>query len=761
MISWIRNAKTPATSQKISTVIRANGLPAISRIVQSVLCLLIVVLTMPVGAQARSGKDHITAPQEQAQSGNDHIASNGVPTRSGDNHLTLTGAKTKPAGNRNASLHTENRSILAETNENRSILAETAAVATAHPEASSIAVEMLSHGGNAVDAAIAAAYAIGVFEPSASGIGGGATALVYIREEDRFYYVDFYQRAPSFPHFTFDSEQIPCVKAIHIPGMVAGLEYLRENWALLDRRTHIRPAIDAARNGFRPDSVLYSVITQSTGKTSVFPESRALFTLDGDTLPPGSLIRNEALAEVMEIIADEGSAGFYSGTLTDTLIARINRHGGRLIRQDFETYDVRVSEPLKGTYRGFEIVTAPPPQSGLTLLQALNMMEHVEFNSAGHNSSDHYPYDYYPTDRQSSDRDSADHHSSERHPLGHYTQDPYSLHMLVEIMKRAYADRTGYLADPYFVPVPVKALVSKAYASHRYSGIDHHRAFPAFPPDTRPGYPLLFHDSSPDTRPGEALLPQDSSPNTRLGEALLPQDSSTDTRLGEALLPQDSSPDTRPGDAFLPHGSPPDTRHGDVRLFQTHEAQPATTGEDLTTHISVIDKDGNMVSLTSTVGLFFGSGVVINGIVFNSSQTLFSKENPKTLTHPRKRGVTTITPTIVMKEGEPYAILGAAGGFRILSSLLLGLHNMMDYDYTAGHANAAPRFIAREGHHRHEFESRFEAGVLETLEVMGHSIRTRKPMEMFFGGMQIIRVRPDGRIEASSDPRRDGYPAGY
>lgn len=603
------------------------------------------------------------------------------------------------------------------------IKVDSAAVATAHPEASRIAVDMLKQGGNAVDAAIAAAYAVGVFEPTGSGIGGGATALLYNQEEDEYHYVDFYPRAPKKPHREFNRDRhMPSVKAINIPGLVAGLEHIRERWAKLDRRTHLQPSIDAARDGFIPDSVLHELITSQTEKMSVYNESRELFTVDGEPIPKDFRITNPDLADVMERVADDGTQGFYSSSLTDSIVAQLQQYGGNFTREDFEEYDVRTSQPVQTTYRDYDIISASPPQSGVLISQTFNMMELFDF-------SEH----------------------------GHYTEDAYPLHVMMEIMKRSYGDRLRYLSDPAFVDMPLQGLMSKEFAQHRYRDINHSFASPRHPKDTEPGNPYLFESGA-------------TASGIQFGREYDEWDDIDDDGA--------SSYDWWSDDMYDAWGSPHDDEfkmfqdldtldhtEKDTLLFEQHwidgEFDEDEPDGDLTSHINVIDEDGNMVSMTSTIGLFFGSGVVANGIIFNSAQSVFSTTNAVNLVEPQKTGRSTTAPTIVTKDDRPFAMLGAAGGGRIPAAIILGLHNMIDHGYDAYEANAAPRFLARRWHERHEFESRINEDVLRSIRRMGHPISVMKPIEMYFGGMQIIKVNEDGTIEASSDPRRDGSPAGY
>ncbi len=564
------------------------------------------------------------------------------------------------------------------------VQADGAVVATAHPEASQIGVDMLNKGGNAVDAAIAAAYAIGVFEPTGSGIGGGGSATIYIAEDSSWHYVDFYQSAPQDPVTDFDrSSDLPGPKAVHIPGLVAGLEHMRGEWAQLERRAHLQPSIDAARDGFVPGPVLLNIIRGQTSKMSVFAESRELFTNDGEPLEEGDVLRNPRLADAMDMIADQGADVFYEGALADTLVARLNRYGGRFESADFCDYQVFTPEPIHTTYHGYDIYSAPPPQSGITILQALNMMEAAEMDSHGH-----------------------------------YSDDVLPLHLLVETLKRAFADRTAYLADPGFASVPVNGLISKDFAQTRFDDINPEEADPADPRETGHGNPWAYADARRLIGPPPTNVP---------------------TLARAAPTPAS------------PFGEAPNPSGPALALADSESAEN-------TSHISVIDSEGNMVSLTTTIGLFFGSGVTVHGIPLNSSRTLFGASPNQA--EPGKRGRSTIAPTLIARDGAPFAAVGAAGAARIIPAILLGIHNVIDHGMDAWEAVEAPRFLARRAHDRHEFESRISSFVIQDLIRMGHPVRVRQSMEFYFGGMQLALAHPGEPLEASSDPRRDGRPAG-
>lgn len=595
------------------------------------------------------------------------------------------------------------------------VQANGAVVATAHEQASQIGVEMLRQGGNAVDAAVAAAWAIGVFEPTGSGMGGGGGALVYLSADASWHYVDFYQRGPLEPVTDFSSSNdLPGPRAVHVPGLVAGLEHMREQWGHLDRQTVLAPSIDAAREGFVPGPVLLDLIQSSTSKMGVFAESRALFTNNGAPIAGGQVLRNERLADAMELVAEGGADVFYRGALADTLVRRLNAYGGQFSLDDFSTYEVRVREPLHTTYRGFDVYSAPPPQSGFTVLQALNMME-----AAGLASLDHYSREALP------------------------------LHLLVEIFKRAFADRSQYLLDPDFGQVPLSGLLSKEYAQSREAGIDRTKADPADPRQTQPGNPWPFVAGAGTGLSGDfaSVAGVDFGLSGGAGTGLAPVQLGGDRALYASTRQSASTIMNVP-------------LHVNQPLYaSTHENLTGPTGDpETTTHISVIDSEGNMVSLTSTIGLFFGSGVTVHGIPLNSSQTLFG--GAPNAPEPGKRGRSTIAPTLIAYNGQPFAAVGAAGAARILPAIVLAAHNVLDHDMDAWQANEAPRFLARRFHDRHEFESRISSFAIQDLMRMGHPVRVRQSMEFYFGGLQLALARPGEELQASSDPRRDGRPAG-
>lgn len=618
-------------------------------------------------------------------------------------------------------------SVYSQNVDKHHIEVEKAAVATAHSLASQIGLEMLENGGNAVDAAIAAAYAIGVLEPSGSGIGGGVSAIIYIKEEDKYYNLDFYPRAPEKPMRNFDPENdIPTVKSIAIPGFIHGMEEMRERWAKLDPETLISPSVEIAKEGFVPDSVIYDILSVSIDKLSKYDESRAIFTDSGRDPGRNVVIKNEKLAELMEAVIKEGRDAFYSSERTQSMVKQLNQLGASFTFSDFENYNSREFEPVSGSYRGYNIISAAPPQSGTLIIQTLHMIEALDIN------------DY-----------------------GDYRKDPNALHLLFEIFKRSYADRLGFLADPDFVEVPIQALTSKEYARHRLQDINRVIAFPENLRDTDPGNAFAFN---------QKYMSSDSEYQIQNNEGY-PKWSDEDYEgapsyewWGDDLFdswgtPRRGTSINSSGEQDTLQGAPVDT----LDIFDDNvdydEYEPVD--ESQTSHINVIDEDGNMVSLTTTIGHFYGSGITIDGVLMNSAMANFGSTNPVNLVGPNKTPRSTIAPTILTKDGKPKLIIGSAGGGRIPAAIVLGIHNILDLGMSSDQANASPRFLSRRWADTIEIEGGFSNRLIRQMRGRGHPITVMNEMDRYFGGMQIIHIREDGVIEASSDPRRDGKPAGY
>jgi gamma-glutamyltranspeptidase/glutathione hydrolase len=530
-------------------------------------------------------------------------------------------------------------------------------VATAHPLASEAALEMLQQGGNAVDAAVAAAFAIGVVEPDGSGLGGGGGMVIYLGDQQESYYINYYARASEKGSESGyrGSRDAATAKSICVPGTVAGLLMAHESFGSLPRKVVMAPAIRYARDGFSIDATLATLILDNIDKVLTDETTTAIFCEDGFPRMEGDVIVQEELARTLSIIAEEGKEGFYSGLLTQEMVDGIAEKGGVLTMHDFASYKAVLTKPLEGTYRGYDILTANVPQSGVSLIEALNILENVKLGSAPH-----------------------------------YSASAKMLHLIAEAERYTYADRTAYLGDPDVVDIPLEGLLSKKYARKRYRQINRKQLDPPEYRDVEAGNPWPYND---------------------------------------------------------PPGRTTDEQQGGH-----------------TTHLSVIDKDGNAVSLTQTLGLFFGSGQTVNGVLFNCAMTNFSyrSENSPNLYADGKQSRSSIMPTIILKDGKPFLVVGSPGAARIITTVIEVVLNVIDYEMNVTEANLAPRFFVRDSEDYLYLESGILPEVRTELEDMGHKLRVIEGIDLFFGGVQMIMVDPvTGVYQGSADRRRGGVALGY
>jgi len=333
-------------------------------------------------------------------------------------------------------------------------------VATAHPLASQIGHQILEQGGNAVDAAVAASFAISVLRPQSSGIGGGGFMLVYKPQHDVLAY-DFRERAPrkasrdmyldkhnKIRNFIYNNQIItdPSVNghlAVGTPGLIAGLLKAHAEHGVLPLKQLIRPAILLAQIGFSVYADLAQACEERKAILTLFEDSRGLFVPHGSPLKIGQWLIQSDLAWTLEQVADLGHQGFYQGPVGDKIIAEIQRGHGILSQEDLNNYQVIMRKPVEALYRGHKIVSMPPPSSGgVHIIEMLNILSHFDMKSMAHGS-------------------------------------PKALHILAETMKRAFADRALYLGDPDFVHVPLEKLSSPEHAARWAGEISFRRATPA------------------------------------------------------------------------------------------------------------------------------------------------------------------------------------------------------------------------------------------------------------------------------------------
>jgi len=512
----------------------------------------------------------------------------------------------------------------------------------AHPLAAEAGLEVFRKGGNVVDVAVAAAYCLGVVEPHGSGIGGEGVMLIYDAAEDRYVVVDFKATAPERASYEVLDFANPgdwrrTIRGASVPGTVAGLELARERYGRLDRATVLQPAVEYALSGYQADSSLVANLAIYRSLLLQDPHARRTY-FPGDTLPsPGTLLRNPEYGRTLQKIQREGAEAFYRGSVAQMIAADMELHGGLISMADLTSYRPLLREPLVGTYRGYSVVTTPPPSGGMHLLEALGMLSFFDLEECRRQSG-------------------------------------YSYHILAEVFKLMFQDEATLNGDPDFAEVPDEEVSSRAFAFSR-------------------------------------LL---------------------EVSLGGARHPAQADEDE--------------------------------IGEGNTTQLSVMDREGNAVSLTTTLSSLFGTShtVEAGGFFLNNEMQNYnsSPEHPNALrTH--KRVVTSLAPTILSRDNGPEYALGTPGGDLILSTLTQVIVNLLDYGMTLEEAVSAPRMFSTFYQREMEMEPGSSAATRTLLDSLGHTLKLSKSLGAVFGAVQAVRRDPaSGFLLGVSDPRRSGSPRG-
>ena len=531
-----------------------------------------------------------------------------------------------------------------------------AMVVAAHPEAALVGLEMLKTGGNAVDAAVATAFMIGVVEPHASGLGGGGAMLIYLKKDKDFRYLDYYMQTSLHPDTAYNNKKdLYSPRSICIPGVPAGLISANKLYGRLPLKTVIAPAIKAARDGFVISEKFYTNMLDKLDVILDNPATQKIFFKDDFPLSVGDTLKNPQLARVLEMLAEKGEDYFYRGDFARQAAREIQQRGGYLTAEDFAHYRARFRHALRTSYGKYKLFSAPPPQSGATLLEILNIWENA------------------PSER------SVDFASCAR-----------STHLLCEAIKRADADRYAYMADPEAFKVPSAGLTAKEFARRRFADIDPEKIKYADNKKVPAGRPWLF----------------------------------------EKPLKEKKN-----------HGDSEEGAH--------------------TTQISVVDAQGNAVSLTQTLGHFFGSGFSSQGVVFNSSMSNFYSKPSLNRIGPARRPLTTICPTIILQDSSVYAVIGTPGGGRIFNVMAQMIIRLLDFHLSPVEAMNAPRFSIRLRSGKLYVENRFGKNALGNLAELGYPVKVLDSFTPYFGGVQLI-IFNKNLMEwvGVSDPRRDGGAAG-
>ncbi len=516
-------------------------------------------------------------------------------------------------------------------------------VVTNHPLASAAGSQMLLAGGNAVDAAVAALFALTVVEPMMVGILGGG--LAHIRMADgRHVVLDGLSTAPqrAAPDMydclsdeigrqrdVRDRENVVGPKAVAVPGALAGWCEALARFGTLPLAEVLQPAIALAERGFTVTPYLSNCIADNIADLARDPGLAALFLRDGQALPAGTRLVQSDYAKSLSLIAETGPAALYGGPLGQALTDFMAAKGGLIGPDDLTAYRVETREPIRGSYRGHEIMGPPPPaSSGVHIAQMLNILEGYDIGALGFGSPD-------------------------------------AVHLLAEALKIAFADRAVATADPAFVKVPVARLIDKAYADER-----------------------------------RALIAMDEAKAWSAG-----------------LAPGESND---------------------------------------TTHVTVADADGNVVTATQTINGLFGACTQIpgTGMLTNNYMFNFDPHPGRALSiAPGKRVFTSMAPMIVLKEGKLAFALGLPGALRIFPSALQAIVNLIDHGMSLQEAVEAPRVWTEGG--VLELEEAFPETVAEALRARGHRI-VRMPR--IAGGMNAIAFGADGTLTGAACWRADGTP---
>ena len=537
-------------------------------------------------------------------------------------------------------------------------------VVSASTIAARVGVEIMKKGGNAVDAAVAVGFALAVTYPYAGNIGGGGFMVINL-QNGKNTTIDFREKAPLAAsrnmYLNKNGKYIPALSqegttSTGVPGSVAGLIYALEKYGTMDLEDIIQPAIDLAKNGWMLDYKTAKLIKSTLPEFKKYPSSYKIFSKNGKPYKEGDIFRQPDLAWTLEQIKEKGNNGFYKGKVAELLIKQIRLLGGYITQKDLDRYKVVERKPVLGTYRGYEIVSMPPPSSGgIALVELLNILENYHFKSSDWGSSEY-------------------------------------IHRLVEAMKYVYADRTYNLGDPDFYDVPVNKLTSKKYAKTIFDKIE---------------------------------------------------------KAGDNAIPAEQ-----------------------ISYYKPLHYQESTE----TTHYSVYDENGNAVSVTTTLNSAFGSKIVVDsaGFLLNNEMDDFSAKpgepnqfgllgTEANSIQPEKRMLSSMTPTIVLKNNKPYIIIGSPGGSTIITVVLQVILNCIDFNMNISKAITVPR-IHNQWYPDVVYSEKFALNndTIKNLVKMGYHLANISRKFRILGLAEGIMIdNMNHIIYGAADPRGSGSAEGY
>lgn len=541
----------------------------------------------------------------------------------------------------------------------KGVIAKNGMVASAHPDASQVGVQVLKMGGNAIDAAIGTHFALAVVFPFAGNLGGGGFAVVRTKNGEA-YTLDFREKAPLKAHRDMYLDEKGEVRqglsllghlASGVPGSVDGMVELHTKLGKLAWSKILQPAIDLAENGVvltEREALglnrMKEVFKQVNGENTPY-----FMNPSGEEWKKGDILVQKDLAKTLRAIQKEGRAGFYAGPVADLLVQEMQQGGGIISHDDLKKYHSAWREPIREKYKKYQILTMPPASSGgIALVQLMRLMEPYPIKKWGWNSDS-------------------------------------TTHVMIEAERRVYADRAEWLGDMDFVKVPMKELMSYDYLKNRWMDFSFDKATPS-------------------------------------------------SEIGGGKVPGYES--------------------------------------DETTHYSVVDKEGNAVSITTTLNGGYGSKVVVNGggFLMNNEMDDFSIKagvpnmfgligNKANEIQPEKRMLSSMTPTIIEKEGEFLMAVGTPGGSTIITSVFQVVLNVVEHGMNMQQAVNALKFHHQWLPDKTVYEQNaFTPQTIEKLKQKGFILEAQKGT---LGRMDCILLRPDGTLEGASDPRADNTSIGY
>lgn len=530
---------------------------------------------------------------------------------------------------------------------------ENGAVSSSHRLATEAGVDILKRGGNAIDASVGVGFVLAVVYPQAGNIGGGGFMVMHLKDGTNTS-IDYREKAPLLAGRNMfldvngnivDGLSTIGSLAAGVPGSVAGMLYALEKYGTMDRASILKYAIDIADTGFVIEERLAEAVKSYKRDFDKFVGSKAIF---GQGLIAGELFIQKELAETLRRIADEGRDGFYKGRTAQLIVDEMKISNGIISYEDLESYEPKERSVMKGSYKGFEIISMGPPSSGgISLIYLLNILENFDLRSTGYASVE-------------------------------------SVQLMTEAMRRVYADRSEFMGDIDFVNVPWDILTSKVYAERRM---------------------------------------QDFTPGMASSSAVI-----------------------NPGDAYYRES-------------------------DQTTHYSVADRSGNLVSTTTTLNDVFGNKVIVTGAGFllNNEMDDFSSKpgtanmyglvgNEANAIEPGKRMLSSMTPTIIFRDNKPFLIVGSPGGGRIITTVLQTFLNITEHGKTLQEAIDLPRFHHQWLPDEIQFEDNFGSDLTRSeLKQMGYTIKDISD----FGRVDAIMLDENGTMTAHTDKRGYGFSSGF